>query len=103
MGDKRAIPCQARGLWRLATAGDARMQPPDRSLGGPGFDARLTVREVDCKAPEQASERGVEVCRSPRRGSKGANSPPKRAVRDMKAQFSGIRRIMTGASALAAS
>jgi cytochrome c oxidase subunit 2 len=32
----------------------------------------------------------------------GLKSPPKRAVRDMKAQFSGIRRIMTGASALAA-
>jgi cytochrome c oxidase subunit 2 len=30
-------------------------------------------------------------------------SPPKRAVRDMKAQFSGIRRVLTGASALAAS
>ena len=29
--------------------------------------------------------------------------PPKRAVRDMKAQFSGIRRVLTGASALAAS
>lgn len=32
-----------------------------------------------------------------------AKSPPKRAVRDMKAQFSGIRRVLTGASALAAS
>jgi cytochrome c oxidase subunit 2 len=30
-------------------------------------------------------------------------SPPKRAVRDMKAQFQGIRRMLTGASALAAS
>jgi cytochrome c oxidase subunit 2 len=29
-------------------------------------------------------------------------SPPKRAVRDMKAQFQGIRRMLTGASALAA-
>jgi cytochrome c oxidase subunit 2 len=29
-------------------------------------------------------------------------SPPKRAVRDMKAQFQGIRRVLTGASALAA-
>jgi mRNA-degrading endonuclease toxin of MazEF toxin-antitoxin module len=46
----------------------------------------------------------VVLCMSARRGvGFDVKSPPKRAVRDMKAQFQGIRRMLTGASALAAS
>lgn len=96
-----SAPRKALGerLWRLATGIGARMHASDRpETPGPAFDS-TSPDEVDCLSPVSL----VVLCMSARRGvDRDAKSPPKRAVRDMKAQIQGMRRKLTGVAAVAA-
>ena len=70
-----------------------RPETPGRAFDSTSHD------EVDCLSPVSL----VVLCMSARRGvHRDAKSPPKRAVRDMKAQIQGMRRMLAGVASVAA-